>query len=351
VDCDYRELLIKFFAEEISEEELDLLKKWLSASPENKRIFDEENELWRESSTRINLDNFNVDLAWDSISSKYDFVSGERAITVFRKNNIRFITVAATFALIIITGSVALLFKARQTLNHLSASQIFVSTNYGDKAHVILPDSSEIILNSGSKVQYDGNYNIKERKVKLNGEAYFQVKTNPEKPFIVKAGKIQVYAIGTKFNILSYENEKNIEATLVEGKVAVITEGKETINLQPDQQAVISKQTGNLVVNDVDSETITAWKENKLRLKDEPLEEALQKIARKYNVVFEVSNRDLYDLRYTATFIDESLEEVMELLKVVLPITYKIYYRTTADDKQYTKPRVVIGLRKTKTLI
>ena len=97
------------------------------------------------------------------------------------------------------------------------------------------------------------------------------------------------------------------------------------------------------MVRDVNTDTYTSWKENMLRFNDTPFEEVLRRIGRKYNVTFEVTNRDLLDLKYTATFIDESIEEVMQMLKTVSPITYKIHYRTSVNDKQYLKPRIVVG--------
>ena len=76
------------------------------------------------------------------------------------------------------------------------------------------------------------------------------------------------------------------------------------------------------------------------------LRRLLRRIGRKYNVTFEITNRDLLNLKYTATFIDESIEDVMQMLKTVSPITYKIYYRTSVKDKQYIKPKIVVGKRK-----
>jgi len=201
-------------------------------------------------------------------------------------------------------------------------------------------------MNSGSTLKYDVNYNINERIVKLSGEAFFNVRTNPEKPFVVQLEQMTVSATGTRFNVLSYGNENRIETTLEQGKIQVAIKGQETIEVKSGQQVVYFTKTNKAVVRDVSTETYTSWKENKLRFIDTPFEETLRKIGRKYNVTFQIQNRDLLDLKYTATFIDESIEEVMQMLKAVSPITYKIYYRTAINDKQYLKPKIVIGKRK-----
>ena len=101
-----------------------------------------------------------------------------------------------------------------------------------------------------------------------------------------------------------------------------------------------------ILIRDVNTDTYTSWKENKLRFNDTPFEEVLRRIGRKYNVTFEITDRDLLNLKYTATFIDEPVDQVMQMLKTVSPITYKIYNRTSVNDKQYLKPKIVVGKRK-----
>jgi ferric-dicitrate binding protein FerR (iron transport regulator) len=154
-------------------------------------------------------------------------------------------------------------------------------------------------------------------------------------------------ALPTRFNVFSFNNEDRVETTLEEGAIMVSVKGKDPINVRSGQQVVYFVKTGEVRVLDVNTDTYTSWKENMLRFNDTPLEEVLRRIGRKYNVTFEVTNRDLLDLKYTATFIDESVEDVMLMLKTVSPITYTIYYRTSARDKQYIKPKIVVGKRKT----
>jgi ferric-dicitrate binding protein FerR (iron transport regulator) len=180
----------------------------------------------------------------------------------------------------------------------------------------------------------------------LKGEAFFDVHTNPDKPFVVEIDHMKIIATGTHFNILSYSNEDRVETTLEEGKVQVVINNGESVNLKAGEQIVYFNHSGKVQVNEVSTVTYTSWKENKLRFINTPFEETLRRIARKYNVTFEFTNHDLLNLQYTATFIDESIDEVMQMLETVSPITYKIYNRTTINDKKYLKPRIVVGKRK-----
>jgi ferric-dicitrate binding protein FerR (iron transport regulator) len=341
-------LIIKFFAGEISDSELIQLRSWLELDPENRRIFDKENELWQEASIQTKFENYKNDSAWLNISSKLGLGKNRvKSVTLLRKNNFRILIAAATVACLMAIGGLSLWMVSRNSFHQMTAGSTIVETKEGEKARIMLSDSSEVILNSDSRVQYVGNYNLVDRRVKLSGEAFFDISTNPEKPFIVQLDNMSISATGTRFNVFSFENENRVETTLEEGAIQVSVKGKEPINVRSGQQVVYFVNTGEVQVLDVNTDTYTSWKENMLRFNDTPLEEAFRRIGRKYNVTFEVTNRDLLDLKYTATFIDETVEEVMQMLKTVSPITYKIYYRTSVNDKQYIKPKIVVGKRKT----
>jgi transmembrane sensor len=324
---EYHNLIIKFFDGEISDSEMILLKSLLELDHENRRIFDEENELWQAVSEQVKLNHYNIDTGWMNISSLLGLGGkSSRSITVLRKINFRILITAATIACLIAIGALGL--------------------STVEKAHIFLADSTEITLNSGSSLQYNGQYNIKDRKVKFKGEAFFNVRTNPEKPFVVQLDHMSVSATGTRFNIFSFSNEDRVETTLEEGAITVSIKGSEPVKVKSGQQVIYFVKSKEVLVKDVVTDTYTSWRLNKLRFNDTPFEEVLRRIARKYNVRFEISNRDLLNLKYTATFIDEPIEEVMQMLKTVSPITYKIYYLSSVNDKKYLKPRIVVGKRK-----
>ncbi len=344
---DYRELVIKFLAGEISDSEAGILKEWLKKSPDNRRIFDIENELWQKTGIKTVLEHFKTDEAWSKISGKIG-LKKERAAHVVTLSRARFriLAAAASIAFLTTLGGITLWMTERESVKAISDASTVISTNEGEKARISLSDSTKVIINSGSQIEYKSDYNVSERKLKLKGEAFFDVRTNPEKPLKVQVGGMIVSAAGTQFNVFSYENEDRIEATLEEGKLKIEIPGQESIELKAGQQVVYFTKKNKAEVRNVNTETYTSWKENKLRFIDTPFEEVLRGIARRYNVTFDVTSHDLIDLRYTATFIDESIEDVMEMLRVVSPITYKIHNRTKITDKYYLKPKIVVGKRK-----
>lgn len=343
---DYNNLIIKFFAGEISEEEFAFLKSWLEEDPENRRIFDKENELWQETAFKSKPEHFSIDKGWFNISSRLGLGRKKiKSVTVVRKTNFVSLIAAACLASVIAIGSISLSIIERQKLNTQNSLSSVISTKEGEKAQILLPDSTVVVLNSGTTIHYDGNFNKKERIVELTGEAFFDVSTNHEKPFTVKLEHMNVIATGTRFNIFSYSNEDRVETTLEEGVVKVSVSGADPIIMKSGEQVVYFVKTNRVRLSEVATDTYLSWKENKLRFNDTPFEEVLRRIGRKYNVTFEITSKDLLSLKYTATFIDESIEDVMQMLSAVSPITYKIYNLTSINDKQYRKPNIVVGKR------
>ncbi len=344
-----KELINKFLEGEITDSELEQLKVWLEKEPANRRIFDEENEIWQESGCKLINDNFKTDKGWNDLSKVLELAKNPvKPVIVFKKRSYTLLMAAASLAFIIAIGSLTLwsINKNKSIIPQSLTSRI--ETFEGEKAHVMLPDSTHIIMNSGTIVEYSSDFNIKERNINLTGEAFFNIQKNSQKPFNVILEKMVITATGTRFNVLSYKNENRIETTLEEGSININIPGNDPIIVKPGQQVIYFTKTNKTIIKDVVTETYTSWTENKLRLKDTPFEEALRRIGRRYNVVFEIRSPELLELKYTATFIDESIEDVMHLLKTVSPINYKIINRTTVTDAKYVKPKILVEQRSSR---
>lgn len=201
---------------------------------------------------------------------------------------------------------------------------LYVTTSYGEKKEVELPDGSVVILNSLSSIAYPQKMNGKTREVSLEGEAYFDVVKNPNQAFIVKAKNIEVKVLGTKFNIDAYENQEHITTTLFDGIVSVEVHSGYTKKLKPGEQAVFSKKTEKLEVQQLkDLDIETAWRNNLLVFENEPLIDILDALSREHNVNFEINNQTLAELRITARFASgESIERALTILGQTAEFTY-----------------------------
>ncbi|WP_372934065.1 FecR family protein [Mariniphaga sediminis] len=201
-----------------------------------------------------------------------------------------------------------------------------------------LPDGTVIFLNSGSEIKYSVNDKNATREVYLSGEAWFQVGKDKKRPFVVHTPAYDVKVTGTRFNVKAYKEENKVTTTLEEGEVTILDENNpqltEGIMLRPGQQLTLAGNSGFPEIQDVNTKWVTAWKDNKLILVNMPLEELIVLLERKYGVEFVVKDESVLNYHCDATFQGETLIELMDILKKMIAIDYKIVGQTieiTAD--------------------
>lgn len=201
-----------------------------------------------------------------------------------------------------------------------------VTAAYGEKKHILLPDSSDIWLNSGTEVKYPKKFKRNQRIVFLNGEAYFSVKNNIQKPFVVQTKQIAVKVLGTKFNVKAYSRDENTETTLTSGKVEVSYKANTIAILNPNEQLILNNRTAGTNVRKVTTEESIAWMQGKLIFNNASLKEILQTLERKFNVNFLIEDSAVFSKkRCTVKFLkNESLDDILTILnEVVLNFSYK----------------------------
>ena len=194
-----------------------------------------------------------------------------------------------------------------------------VTAPYGARTSFKLPDGSEIWLNSGSTISFPKQFGDI-RSIELTGQAFFKV-VKDGKQFMVTTGYGNVEVMGTSFDVMAYLDE-NFETTLVEGSVKVRNLKNQVAILKPGQQSVITS-SNELSVNEVNTNLSTSWKEGKLIFVKEPFQNVAKALERWYNVKIELQGEKLKKLGYTGTIEMESFGEVLELINVTTPITYK----------------------------
>lgn len=177
-------------------------------------------------------------------------------------------------------------------------------TPRGGEYTLVLSDGTMVMLNADSKLIYPVVFDSNVREVKLEGEAFFKVAISAKVPFIVKANDINVTVYGTVFNVAAYNNENQVQTTLVEGSVGVHINSditKSETKITPGQQLTFNKNTGKTETREVNTELFTAWTKGKFVFENEPVENILKAMSRWYNfdVVFEKDN--LKKQRFTLT--------------------------------------------------
>ena len=206
-----------------------------------------------------------------------------------------------------------------------------------------LPDGTSGWLNSGSKLSYSLPFS-ENRKVALEGEAWFDVFHNEKQPFEISAGESTIKVLGTSFNISAYKEEKYVEVVLQNGKVE-FSDGVQTnkIVIKPSERLVF--QNEKIAIAPVDPSKYKGWTDGKLIFRGDNMAEVARRIERWYDVKVEIADKDLVHFSFRATFKDDSLQEVLKLLSMTSPIEYKMIPRTQLQDGTYEKEKIILYKR------
>lgn len=223
-----------------------------------------------------------------------------------------------------------------------------ISTRYGSKSKVTLPDGTIVWLNSGSNFTYDNNhFGESDREVTLSGEAFFDVAHDARHPFIIHAGKIDIKVLGTSFDVKSYPEDKTTEATLIHGSIEVTfpDHPEKKVVLTPSQKLIIFNddrlvlqnlnplkpeakkeyKIAPMTVIPSDSTVVeTSWVQNKLAFRSETFADLAVQMERWYNIDINFSSSVVKRYRFTGIFANESLDQALKALQITAPFHYKI---------------------------
>ncbi|NJK93574.1 MAG: FecR family protein [Bacteroidales bacterium] len=350
VNFENDDLIIRFLAGETTASENQVLLSWLSESPENQEYFDAFRNIWLASAQA----SFTFDAHGSGINKHNNPQENTNLHFSEKKSIIKSIInysvkVAAALLMLVATGAVIFYqFKVRSSNNQI----ITVESTLGSRSITVLPDGTKVWLNSGSKLTYNGNYNEDNREVRLVGEAYFNVVTNPSRPFVVKTEKLNIKAVGTIFNVKAYPEDKEVVTTLVKGKVFV--EGKDmenhdfSLQMKPMETITYYKNLNNPSDNNtreyeksesgktipentetltdnipvtkdeqVNIELFTSWKDNRWIIEKQKLGDLYRDIERRYNIRIQFLSDTIKQFHFTGTLENETIEQIM--------VTYEAY--------------------------
>lgn len=187
-----------------------------------------------------------------------------------------------------------------------------------------LSDGTRVWLNSVSQLRYPVQFTGKERKVYLSGEAYFDVKTDSLRPFVVESEGMDVRVYGTEFNVTAYQDEK-LRTTLVQGKVGIKVDGEKELLLRPGQMAEYDAQTKHLEVQEVNTYLYTAWIEGTFAFKDETIEEIMGRLSRWYDLNVFYANEEVKKQLYDGIIPQvKDFEDVLRMIEGTATIHFEI---------------------------
>ena len=350
-----KEILQKFLNNTCSETELHEVIHWaknIALSDEGKKMGF---EIWEKCKIDDDLQNDEkFSLLFDKIQQKID--SNQLQTAKSGSKFMLYMNWLSRAAAILLIPVLAFLFytlsEKRQESNQLSnlmMDSIEIVAPIGSRTVVQLSDGSVVHLNYGSKLKYPQVFLGETREVKLHGEGFFEVAHNHEKPFVVKTQNLNVKALGTVFNVLAYADNDFVETTLVSGKVVLEqnrVDGKtlSLVAMVPGQHVDFNIESGKMECSSGNIEKYLAWKDGKMVFEDATITEVAKQLSRVYNVEIEISN-DIKDYLYTVTFIDEPLFQILDLMAMATPVSYKALPRKKLVDGTFSKQKITISKR------
>lgn len=213
-----------------------------------------------------------------------------------------------------------------------------------------LPDQSKVWLNSNSKLRYPVRFEGKTRDVELDGEGYFEVKSDKEHPFFVATlSGIKVMAHGTRFNVSTYD--RITETTLAEGKVAVLNNAGVLYELSPGEEASFHHETGRLEIQEVGLQEKLAWKDGKIIFRNAPLDKVFTQLSRRYNVDIVLHDEQRLLEQYSSrrvTFTNETIQQIFSYLEIAAPLEWQVAPLKQNSDSTFAKQRIDVRFKNDK---
>ena len=365
MDIDYKNLIIKYLTGSMLSNEEEMLLNWIASDKKNEETFNKMYEAWIISGSEKGKRDFEPRLAWNNLSNKIQkgnkIIENREGKTYY----FRYLRKAASWLIVFSLGLTAMyMIKGKpeaipSTSAELSSkSAVIINVPDGSRSNVVLPDGSQVWVNSGSKIIYNQDYGIESRRLFLIGEAYFDVARDKEKAFIVDIGGVEIEALGTRFNVKSYPEEKTVSATLEEGRIEVnipkIEGDVNTISLSPNQNIVLHKSTEQisktydkeslidiwdkddevymekLVISDfaltenVNTRLYTSWKDQEWILERLTLGDLALILERRYDVEIVFAEDILKNYNFTGTIQNESIEQILNAISMSAPVNYSI---------------------------
>ena len=304
-----QELVDKYLkGEALPQEKLDILA-WIEASPENRKQFMQfrrlyDSAIWSEKTDK---------------STSSDSQPQKRSFTI------RFMREFSKAAAVIAIAVITTLFIQKSNQHPIAVNFQTIEVPQGQHVNLTLSDGSRVALNSNSKLKFPSTFDANNRTVTLDGEGFFEVTHNTERPFHVLTNKCDIKVLGTTFNVLAYSKSNVFETSLLKGSVNISDlKTSENVLLKPNERAVL--KNGKLLHSSIQTDDDFLWRRGIYVFKDEPLNEIFQKLESYYQIKIIIQNKEVAKLNCTGKFRQiEGIDHVMRVLQKANNFEYKRY--------------------------
>jgi transmembrane sensor len=336
------ELLAKFLSDEVSDVEKAEVESWIGRSAENEAVFQSDRDIMQKARLYYHTRKFDPDAAWKKVEGEINQSAGTDKgnhtprIVILRR---RFLRVAAILFLAVMLGSVGFYLGFRQQKTAVFTEVI---SNEQQVLHgVTLPDGTVVTLNSNSKLRYPKQFKGKLRKVTIEGEAFFEVKPDASKPFVITAGNAQIKVLGTSFNVCARPGDKTVEVTVETGKVQVgcrelAQQPCNNLILTPGEKGVLFTSDNALKKSLNENPNVMAWKTHDLVFNKTRLSEVIDDLEKVYHTDIQLSDPSLNNLVLTSHFNNQSIDFILEVIRLTFNLELSAqngqYFLTAASN-------------------
>ncbi len=313
-------IIQKYVKGETSEEENLQLHQWIQQSSENKKRFFVEKDIWDSYGFHSDKKKYEVAPELEILKNRIEFRNAYRSIKL-----INVLKMAAMLVVVFGLGwsSQYISFLNKQQTAEITTQEITVPK--GQVNQIFLADGTRIWINSGSRLTLPSIFATNERVVKLNGEAFFEVAKDKERPFMVEVNGQQIKVFGTSFNVRAYDNSNKIETTLKTGQIQ-LKAGNQTKMLNPGEQSLFNKTEKKLVICKVDPTTFSSWKDGRFEFQNEDLIEVFKVVERWYDVEITYDENSFKEMHFSGVIKrNKDTVHFLDLLNLTIPISYEIH--------------------------
>ena len=323
------EVLVAFLKGELDAAQAAAVEAWYDRSAANRRMLGQVYYILYVSD-RIN-DAAGIDVERSLRQFKRRMHAGRRIS--LRRSAVR-IAAAAVIAAVLLAGGLTTVLLSKRL-----AQPVTVVTQLGERSQVVLPDGTKVWLNSSSSVEYVAPFFSRQRRVKMEGEAYFEVEHDRRAPFVVSTNGLDIEVLGTRFHIRNDDNDHRITTVLLEGAVKAYASGREhaSVRLHPAPQLVFDTRTHAMRLTDCPSaDRSINWIDGRFCFEHDTFGEIVAELKRYYNVDIRFMDNRLRDMRFSGNFrVEDGIYHIMS----VLQLTYKFNYRIAGNDIElYANP-------------
>jgi len=306
--------LLKYLKGELSQQDASEVESWASETSENENTLVSLAKVFNLGQLARQYSQKEVEAAWRKTCAKAGVEPSYAQRRKMRSSWI-FRGMAAAIVLLLVANMV-LLFNTKTQVNADKA--IVLTSQQGKFVKYTLPDSTVVTLNHNSTLEFPLAFNGDERRVKLNGEGYFDVARDEERPFIVETGKeIQIKVLGTEFNLQSFSSDDIVQVALISGSVEISRNGVEDFSyiMHPSERFTCNVSDWEMKVETLTGITGVEWMSNKLVFMDTTLKEVARQISNHFGVHMTIDDENLNTIRFSGSFDNRDLGTVLSYME------------------------------------